>query len=417
MNKIFRGRFMGSPFPGDIASDSPAPALAWALLDRQPMPITWTAVDFRIGEGGLLRRLETAAHLTRIGRQIAIAISATWLPVMILGLIDEKLTGRAEPLLRSAAMHVRLLVAAPVFLFIDQLFPRGCSVILRQLVFKSFIPVTSEPQLERVLRSGARLANSWVPEGVLGLVSLSLGVAVLTGVMPAPGVAAHGQRTLAQLWYVVTDWPFVQFLLWRSLWRWVIWVRILCGLAFIPLALVPTHPDRRGGISFLRLPSLGYCVFLLFAISSMLCAEWGEKLMPSTSLSGFKPLLALFAGAGALIAFGPLLVFAPQLFRARRQGILDCGARACDEGRRFQRRILEGRVPKGETSGADVAAMSDVTVVYREAVDRLQIVLVDQRDLIALAIATLLPVLPMMLIRVPLEEWRELASVLVGGRF
>lgn len=63
-----------------------------------------------------------------------------------------------------------------------------------------------------------------------------------------------------------------------------------------------------------------------------------------------------------------------------------------------------------------MSALADVGAVYREAVDGLQIVLVDRRDVIALLIATLLPVVPMMLWRVPLDDWRELASMLTGGR-
>jgi hypothetical protein len=149
----------------------------------------------------------------------------------------------------------------------------------------------------------------------------------------------------------------------------------------------------------------------------MLCAEWGHKLTLSLTLSGFKPLLALFAGIGALVAFGPLFVFSPQLLRARRQGIIDCGGRAIDEGRRFRRRLAEGRPRKGEPSGADLAALADVTQTYREGVYRMQFVLVDQRDLLVLLLATLLPILPMMLVQVPLEEWRSLSALITGGRF
>jgi hypothetical protein len=380
------------------------------------MPISWTAIDFRIGEGGLLRRLETAAHLTRVGRQILIAVAITWVPVMVFGLLHEHFTGRAEPLLRNAAMYVRLLVAAPVFLFIDEMFPRGCRVILAQLAFKSFIPEAEEQHFQRILRSATRLANSWLPEALLMVVSIGLGVGALFGkVPPSSRMHVRGEWTPAQVWYTLTDWPFVQFLLWRSLWRWVIWVRILFGLSRIRLDLVPTHPDARGGISFLRLPSVGYCAFLLFAVSSMLCADWGEKLTLGASLRGFLPLLALFAGTGALIAFGPLLAFGPQLFRARRRGIIDCGGRGCDEGRRFQRRVAETRQQADPTAVVEVAALSEIGAVYREAVDKLQTVLVDRRDLIGLLVATLLPTVPMMLIKVPWEDWRELASMLTGG--
>jgi hypothetical protein len=110
------------------------------------------------------------------------------------------------------------------------------------------------------------------------------------------------------------------------------------------------------------------------------------------------------------------LVFTPHLIRARRDGMLDCGGRACDEGRRFRRHAAERRARKIEPSGADLAALSDVSQVYREAIDRMQIVLVDRRDLIALLIATLLPVVPMMLSRVPLEEWNDLSGLLTGGK-
>jgi hypothetical protein len=379
------------------------------------LTVAWTDIDFQIGEGGLLRRFETAAHLTRAGWQILTAVLVTWVPVMALGLISEHAFGHREPILHHAATHVRLLVAAPMFLLIDAMFSRGCRVILAQLVFKNFIPEAAEASFQRILRSATRLSNSWVPEGLLMLFSIGLGIAALFGLVPASGVIGHGRRTPAELWYALTDWPFVQFLLWRSLWRWTIWMRILFGLSRIPLALVATHPDRRAGISFLRLPSVGYCAFLLFAVASILCAEWGDRLTLSRSFTGFAPLLALFAGVGGLIAFGPLLAFAPQLFRARRQGIIDCGGRACDEGRRFQRRVAQARAVDDPAAAVEVSALCDVGVVYREAVDRLQIVLVDRRDVFALLVATLLPVLPVMLFRVPLEDWRSLAGMLTGG--
>ena len=236
--------------------------------------------------------------------------------------------------------------------------------------------------------------------------------------MPASRVPGHDLRTPAQLWYTLTGWPFVQFLLWRALWRWLIWARLLFGVARIRLDLVPTHPDRRAGIGFLRLPSLGYCALLLFAAASIMCAQWGDQLAVSSSLSSFAPLIALFAGAGALIAFGPLLFFAPQLSRARRLGVIDCGGRASDEGRRFERRAAaDPDDPDRMRAAAETSALADLGAIYREGVDRLRIVIVDRRDLVTLAIATLLPMVPVMLTHVPREEWRNLARMLTGGPF
>src|SRR6516165_3195097 len=99
-----------------------------------------TFEDLRIGEGGLLRRFELASHLTTLPRQIALVVGVTWLPVMVLGLFHEWRTGLREPLIHYAPMHVRMLVAAPVLLFLDHIFPPVCRDTLAQLVMQSFLP-------------------------------------------------------------------------------------------------------------------------------------------------------------------------------------------------------------------------------------------------------------------------------------
>ena len=42
--------------------------------------------DYRIGEGGLLRRCEVALHLPRLPWQLAAMLSLTWAPIVLLGL-------------------------------------------------------------------------------------------------------------------------------------------------------------------------------------------------------------------------------------------------------------------------------------------------------------------------------------------
>src|SRR5690349_8324429 len=123
-----------------------------------------TLRDFHIGEGGLLRRFEKRTRLTSLPRQIATAIGVTWVPLVVFALLDEHLSGRREPLLHSAAMHVRLLIAAPVFLVLDRMFPWSCKITLEQLVANAMIPAPSLPRFERLLRSAARKTDAALPE-------------------------------------------------------------------------------------------------------------------------------------------------------------------------------------------------------------------------------------------------------------
>lgn len=371
--------------------------------------------EFRIGEGGLLRRFERAARLTRLSQQIAIALATTWLPVMLLAILNRRLTGRWEPFVYRPAMHVRLLVAMPVLLALDHVFPRVCRTVLGQLVTQSFVPTTAQARFDRLLRVSTRMADSAFPELLMIGLALAIGFGQLLGLVPMSGVARGTPLSPILFWYALVDVPFLQFLLWRALWRWAVWVRVLVGLSRIDLDLVAGHPDRRGGISFLRWPSIGYCSMLLFAISSVLCAEQGSRLAFGASLASFTPLLLVFGTAGTLIAFGPLLLFTPQLMRARRDGLVEYARLGSEYGRGFQRRWIRGR-PSAERIGPrSTQPLSDLGAIYRDTVERLRPLIFEKRDLVALLLAILLPLVPVILLRVPAEDWKRLLALLTGG--
>lgn len=372
-------------------------------------------VECRLGEGGLLRRLEAASHLTRLRSQIVSAILITWLPIAVLSLLEEHASGRREPLFYHASLHVRLLVAIPIFLLLDGVFPVVCRRMLEMLVSQSFIPPSSMPRFERSLRRAVRLTDSTLPEATLALLGIGLGVATLMGILPISGINQRIQQTPAQIWHALIDVPLFQFLLWRSLWRWAVWIRVLADLSRLNLQLVPTHPDRCGGIAFLRFPSMDYCTMLLFAASSVLSAEWGNRFFIGATLQTFKPLLLMFGSVATLLAFGPLLVFAPLLYRVRREGALDLAGVVAHAARTYQRRWLEDGGRQERDLGFEVQSLSAMIQSYRETVSQIRVFIFDRNDLIKLLVAALLPAIPVMMTHVPEEDWRGLLELLTGG--
>lgn len=363
--------------------------------------------DYRIGEGGLLRRFEVAAKLTRVHRQLVALLCITWLPIVILGVWG----GESEALVHDPAVHVRLLIVAPVFLVLDQVFPSTCRYTLTLLQDQGYVAEDTTPRVDALLSRAARLADSWIPEALLALGGVLLGVLALLGILPIRGLSYRTGLSADQVWYALTDLPLFQFLLWRSVWRWAIWVRVLAGLSRIELRLVPTHPDRAGGIRFLKLPSMSYCTVLLFAVSSVLCAEWGSRLTLGATLESFKPLMIVFAAVAMLIAFGPLLLFAPQLFAARQRGLREVGSVAGAVGRSFRDALLDANAG---LDGAKVQDVASVEQAYRETVKQLSLILFDKRDLVLLLAATLLPLIPLMLLHVPPDDWQAILGVVTG---
>jgi hypothetical protein len=368
--------------------------------------------DFHLGEGGALKRFEVRCHLTSLVWQIVWFVLVTWVPIMVFGAFGAG----AHPLFLDAGLHVRLLVVGPVLLFLDLAFPRLCNRALLQLSTQGFVPDAAQPRLQRTLQSATRLADSPLPELAIAALSISLSVGSFLRHIP---LSAHGLRdllTAAEIWYTLVALPLFEFLLLRSLWRWVIWVRVLVGISRIDLELDPTHPDHRGGISFLRFPSIGYCEVLLFAIASVLSAEWQGRVELGTTLASFAPMLLAFVTVATLVAFGPLLAFTPQLVRARHTGRIQVAGVAIDLGRRFKRRWVDRtEVARPDDLSADAQGLAAVGATYRDCVERLRWLLFDRYDLVSLVIAAAAPVVPLMIARVPGEDWFALLGTLTGG--
>jgi hypothetical protein len=86
------------------------------------------------------------------------------------------------------------------------------------------------------------------------------------------GMAGAGrlQPTLAGWWFGCVSLPLIQFILMRWYFRLFIWARFLWHVSRIGLQLVPTHPDRAGGLGFLS--NLSYAFAPLLAGQGVLLA-------------------------------------------------------------------------------------------------------------------------------------------------
>ena len=291
----------------------------------------------RVGEGGLLRRLEARCHLTTPFRQICAALLITWVPIVLLGFAIELTTGYFVPLLHDPAVHVRLVIATPVLLFLDRVFPSTCRDVLDQLSHFGFVRPADQARFDRCVVRATHLGDWWLPEALIAISAFAVGVGYLFGVMPWAGFGRPATLTAPAYWYALVALPLFEFLLFRLLWRWAVWVRLLVDISRIDLDLDATHPDRRGGVSVLGRPSIAYCAALLFVASAVLSAEWGAR-FTFVSLAHFIPLLLVFAAVATLVAFGPLMLFSLQIHRARRDAQLEVGGLAARAGRAFRQR-------------------------------------------------------------------------------
>ena len=168
---------------------------------------------------------------------------------------------------------------------------------------------------------------------------------------------------------------------------------------------MPTHPDRCGGLGFLAMVSQAFAPLLL-AQGAMLAGLMANRIFyAGAKLPEFKvELIGLVTGMVFAI-LGPLLVFAPRLERAKRAGLREYGTFAQRYAREFDHKWLRGGAPAGELliGSADIQSLTDLGNSF-DVVKGMRVVPFTGQTVLQLALSTLLPVVPVALTMLSLEE-------------
>jgi hypothetical protein len=130
--------------------------------------------------------------------------------------------------------------------------------------------------------------------------------------------------TAAGFWYVFVSIPILPFILLRWYLRLFIWFRFLWHVSRIHLNLISTHPDRCAGLSFLGKSAYAFGP-ILFAQGAMLAGLVASRVLyMGESLMSFKLQAGGFVVFFVLVLLGPLLMFTPQMARAKRKAEAWC---------------------------------------------------------------------------------------------
>ena len=131
--------------------------------------------------------------------------------------------------------------------------------VVQQFLERNLIPESAMTRFEAAIASAFRLRNSVLAEVLLIAFVYGVGILIIwrqymaldTATWYATPSAEGSKLSLAGMWYGYVSLPIFQFLLCRWYFRLFIWTRFLWQVSRIELSLVPTHPDRVGGLGFL----------------------------------------------------------------------------------------------------------------------------------------------------------------------
>jgi hypothetical protein len=383
--------------------------------------MTDRAVDFSLVRGDWPSRLQQAIGLMPaggglgVGRRVLVLVSVTWVPIAIWAVLTGRmLAGRVqEPLFQHFGVHTRCLVAIPLLVVAGATLHAVSRRLVSYFLSSGLVPVPERPQFDAAVAGVARLRDQALPWLLIAAVVIGVLVARPIGggmhelEWAADDLAGHGRRFgFGGWWFAYVVRPVFLSLLLAFLWRIVLLGELLRRIAALRLSIVPSHPDRTGGLGFLEHVPLALGPGIL-AISAVVASRWGHDVafhgatLPSLKWSAAGLVIGL-----AVLALAPLATFAGTLRPARTHAVFDYGALVGEHGRRVHRKWVAGEPVEdreGLLSAPELGPVADTAALY-EAVRRMRTIPIGPQALAAVLVPAVLPLVAVAAIRIPLKD-------------
>ncbi|MBV9726056.1 MAG: hypothetical protein JO299_12910 [Gammaproteobacteria bacterium] len=378
------------------------------------------ADTFSIVHGGPLFQLLLRARLSGdaldlVVRRVILFVLISWAPLLALSafgghLLDGNI---ALPFLLDIETHIRFLVVVPLLLLAELVVHRRLLPVARAFLDRDLISEADEDRFDAAINSAFRLRNSVLVEVLLLVFVYVVGVFVVWRQYTSLNVSTwYGQPAgedfrlhSAGIWYAYVSLPIFQFLLLRWYFRIFIWIRFLWQVARLNLTLVPTHPDQLAGLGFLGNTVFAFSV-LLMAHGAMVASQIANRIFfAGATLMEFKEEIFVVLLFLLCLVFGPLLVFSPQLSRAKRRGLLEYGSLAERYVREFDGKWLRGARESGEPlmGSADIQSLADMGNSFT-VVRSMRLAPISRDAVLELSAAVLVPLTPLLLTIMPVEQ-------------
>ncbi len=377
--------------------------------------------DFSIVLGGPLFQIWQRAYLSDdvlglLIRRVGFISLLAWIPLLILSIAEGTAINGSIPVpfLLDAEVHLRLLVALPLLIISELVVHQRLRPLVRQFWECDFIPQDAMASADATIEASLRWRNSAMAEIVMIAFVYIFGVMYVwrrfvaisqasTWYSTATGGELH--LSLTGMWYAFVSLPIYQFLLVRWYYRIAIWIRFLWKMSRIPLKLVPTHPDGVGGLGFLAYTVHAF-VPLAASHGAMLTGMLANRIFYlGMDLPQFKVEILMVVILMMALTVGPLFFFSPLLAEVKRIGLREYGKLAGSYVREFDSKWLREEAPKGEPlmGSGDIQSLADLGNSF-EKIEKMRVVPIT-RDVFAIVIiATLAPVLPLVLTMISPEE-------------
>ena len=343
-------------------------------------------------------------------RAIVMAI-VCWAPIMtwaaLTGHLDPNV--QDESIMRHLGVHIRCIIGIPLLILSEPIADRVMRILTAYFPASGLIRDEERAAYAAILRSVERLRDSAIALAIiLGTVVLSVVFARRRWLTEDADALIWNSNSAALdfggWWALYIVRPLFLFLLLTWIWRLVLTWILFRRISRLGLQLVPSHPDRVGGLGVMRLHSVAFSLVVL-AISSVACAAIAHQLLAhGGTVAQVQPLL-IFLVALLLVLFAlPLTAFSPQLRRTSLRAQFEYGTLSGRHVRGLHERWVNGKKLEDDIlSAPEIGPAADVATLYTMAT-KMQMVPFGKNQLLALVVPAAVPAVLVISLEVPLAD-------------
>jgi hypothetical protein len=385
------------------------------------MPIAHSLVaeSFSITRGGplhhfLVRIAGLKPERQRVVHRAIFAATISWLPLLLLCIAQGLAYGHNVKItfLRDFAVNLRFLVALPIFILAESKIDQRWRTLVLEFLRSGLVHEDQLPFFDAILTKIARLRDRFLPEFILLFLAYSPSIFVHETELLMGGIsnwhflaAGTTALSLAGWWFKIISSPLFRFLMLRWLWRMILWTLFLWHVSRINLHLVASHTDLAAGLGFLSEGQIAFSP-IVFAGSTVIAAEVANAIAyEGVTLSSLKFLMIAYGVLAITLLVIPLLVVVPILVKVKKKALFEFGALVTHHNQLFEAKWIHGHHQSGEEilGSPDASSLADLGSSF-DVVQRMSYVPIDRPTLIGLAVAALLPMIPVVVFATPLNE-------------
>jgi hypothetical protein len=219
-------------------------------------------------------------------------------------------------------------------------------------------------------------------------------------------------ETLAGNWFLLVSSPLVSFLLYRWVWRFLVWSMFLYRVSRMKLQLCASHTDLAAGLGVI---GAGHSLFgiVFFILATLLSSDLAANMLYEEQvLISVKQVAMVFIIISITVLLMPLMFFTRQLVDLKHDALVEYSRLQNQISSDFHKQWIKHE-SDDLVDSMQPSAMADYSAVF-ENVSNMRLLPVDPKMIVMQAAILLIPFLPLALIETSLwEAVQKIGGILI----